>query len=67
MHAGGAYPDGLQALPRFLADAYVHPDGPGGLPGPRDMGVEPPRGVIAPHVDLHRGAPRVIAIDFTSV
>ena len=33
VHAGGAYPDGLDTLPRMLADAYVHPDGPGSLPG----------------------------------
>jgi hypothetical protein len=57
VHAGGAYPDGLDELPPFLANADVHPDGPGSLPGSRDTAVDPPRGVIAPHVDLHRGAP----------
>ena len=59
VHAGGAYPDGLDTLPRMLADAYVHPDGPGSLPAPRDPTTArpAPRGVIAPHVDLHRGAP----------
>src|SRR6185312_15792582 len=57
VHAGGAYPDGVDELPRFLAAGYVHPDGPGSLPGPRDVMVDPPRGLIAPHVDLHRGAP----------
>lgn len=55
VHAGGAYPDGVDELPRFLADGYTA--GPGGLPAPRDPTLAPPRGVIAPHVDLHRGAP----------
>jgi MEMO1 family protein len=57
VHAGGAYSDGADELPRMLADGYVHYDGPGALPGPRDIRLAPPRGVIAPHVDLHRGAP----------
>ncbi len=56
-HAGGAYPDGLEELPRSLAAAYVHPDGPGALPGSRSATAAPVRAVIAPHVDLHRGAP----------
>jgi AmmeMemoRadiSam system protein B len=57
VHAGGAYPDGAEDLPRMLADGYLHDDGPGALPGPRDSALAPPRGLIAPHVDLHRGAP----------
>jgi AmmeMemoRadiSam system protein B len=57
VHAGGAYPDGLAELPQFLAAGYLHPDGPGALPGPRDPTAPPLRGVVAPHVDLHRGAP----------
>jgi AmmeMemoRadiSam system protein B len=57
VHAGGAYPDGADALPRTLADGYLHADGPGALPGPRLASMAPPRGVIVPHVDLHRGAP----------
>ena len=50
VHAGGAYPDGLDTLPRMLADGYVHADGPGSLPAPRDPTRRPPapRGVIAP-------------------
>jgi AmmeMemoRadiSam system protein B len=54
-HAGGAYPDGVDELPKTLAAGYLHADGPGKPPGPR--GVAPVRAVIAPHVDLHRGAP----------
>jgi MEMO1 family protein len=57
VHAGGAYPDDVGQLAKMLADAYVHADGPGALPGRRDITVAPPRGLIAPHVDLHRGAP----------
>ncbi len=57
VHAGGAYPDSLAELPPFLAAGYLHADGPGALPAARDPSAAPPRGVIAPHVDLHRGAP----------
>jgi len=57
VHAGGAYPDGLGELPRMLAAAHLDMDGPGALPGARQTGTAPLRGVIAPHVDLHRGAP----------
>lgn len=57
VHAGGAYPDDLVELPRFLAAGFLHPDGPGRLPGERDSAIAPPRGAIVPHVDLHRGAP----------
>jgi AmmeMemoRadiSam system protein B len=57
IHAGGAYPDGLDELPRFLAEGYLHPDGPGALPAARSPDAVGLRGVIAPHVDLHRGAP----------
>jgi AmmeMemoRadiSam system protein B len=54
-HAGGAYPDGVEELPRALEAGYLHTDGPGKLPGKR--GLKPLRAAIAPHVDLHRGAP----------
>ncbi len=56
VHAGGAYAGKPKELKEQLAAAYVDPDGPGGLPGPRTA-QPPPKGVIAPHVDLHRGAP----------
>src|SRR6266700_1760176 len=35
VHAGGAYPAGTDELPKTLAAAYVHPDGPGALPQKR--------------------------------
>jgi len=57
IHAGGAYPDGLEALPRALAAGYLHGEGPSALPAQRAAGATPLRAVIAPHVDLHRGAP----------
>src|SRR6266851_4577023 len=58
VHAGGAYPDGLEELPRMLASAYLDGDGPGALAATRSGSTTAPlRGVIAPHVDLHRGAP----------
>jgi MEMO1 family protein len=57
-HAGGAYPDGLDELPRMLAAGFRDSDGPGDLPAKLDGNARPPlRAIIAPHVDLHRGAP----------
>jgi AmmeMemoRadiSam system protein B len=56
VHAGGAYSADPLELPRMLADGYLHVDGPGVLPGRRTT-TQAPRGVIAPHVDLRRGAP----------
>lgn len=56
-HAGGAYAGDADALAAQLAAGYVHPDGPGSLPARRSSSAEPLRAVIAPHVDLHRGAP----------
>jgi AmmeMemoRadiSam system protein B len=57
IHAGGAYPEGLEALPEMLAAAHLDADGPGVLPITGPLKTAPIRGVIAPHVDLNRGAP----------
>jgi MEMO1 family protein len=57
IHAGGAYPADIDELPRTLAVGFMHADGPGGLPGARGTDAAPLRAAIAPHVDLHRGAP----------
>jgi AmmeMemoRadiSam system protein B len=57
VHAGGAYPDGPLALPDFLEAGYLDDDGPGALPDRRASDATPIRAAIAPHVDLHRGAP----------
>jgi len=57
IHAGGAYADGVQELADMLAAGYLHADGPGSLPGQRAAHASMLRAAIAPHVDLHRGAP----------
>jgi MEMO1 family protein len=57
VHAGGAYAGTPQELAQMLADGYLDADGPGSLPRERDVSAPPPRALIAPHVDLHRGAP----------
>ncbi|MBV9543144.1 MAG: AmmeMemoRadiSam system protein B [Chloroflexi bacterium] len=57
VHAAGAYPAGATELARMLAKGYLDAVGPGELPRPRQPGTPTPRAIIAPHVDLHRGAP----------
>lgn len=58
VHAGGSYPADTSTLPAFLAAGYLDRAGPGALPGTRPLAARPPpRAIIAPHVDLHRGAP----------
>jgi AmmeMemoRadiSam system protein B len=57
VHAGGAYADDPSALAEMLAAGYLDADGPGALPGARPADAAPLRALIAPHVDLHRGAP----------
>ncbi len=56
-HAGGAYagePEGLRAQVR---QCFEHPEGPGGH-GPILISGSPPlRGLLAPHIDFHRGGP----------
>ncbi|PYV14693.1 MAG: AmmeMemoRadiSam system protein B, partial [Acidobacteria bacterium] len=54
-HAGGAYAGSAEELRRQIDGFFVHPDGPGreapSVPRP------PLRGLIAPHIDFHRGGP----------
>ena len=57
VHAGGAYAGTPQALAKQLAAGYTHPEGPGNLPAARSADAPAMRAIIAPHVDLHRGAP----------
>lgn len=52
-HAGGAYPSDPVELRIFLDRQYLAPGGPGDAPGPSRRA--PLRGLIAPHIDLHRG------------
>jgi AmmeMemoRadiSam system protein B len=56
VHAGGAYAGGPDELERMVAAGYLHRDGPHALPGANGAAPAPPRAIIAPHVDLHRGA-----------
>jgi AmmeMemoRadiSam system protein B len=57
VHAGGAYAGTPSALGDMLAAGYRHAAGPGTLPATRTPDAKPLRAAIAPHVDLHRGAP----------
>lgn len=57
VHAGGAYAGDPRELTKQLAAGYRHAGGPGSPPAPPDASAAPPRAIIAPHVDLHRGAP----------
>jgi AmmeMemoRadiSam system protein B len=55
-HAGGAYAGDPAALRAAMDGFFDHPDGPG--PAPLDASAGPPvRGLIAPHIDFHRGGP----------
>ena len=53
VHAGGAYPGEPDALRDFLRAQYTRDGGPGRLPGPVTRPAR--RGLVAPHIDLHRG------------
>lgn len=54
-HAGGAYPGDPEELRAFLDGLYRHPQGPGAPPD--GVAPEPLVGLIAPHIDFHRGGP----------
>jgi AmmeMemoRadiSam system protein B len=54
-HAGFAYEGSEPALRRQLDGFYTCPEGPGPIAGP-DLS-QPLRGLIAPHIDFHRGGP----------
>ncbi len=58
-HAGGAYPADADELRRTMDEFFTHENGPGPIApgGPRDEPVSPVRGIIAPHIDYHRGGP----------
>lgn len=57
VHAGGAYAGTPGALRQQLTAGYTDTDGPGAAPSRRASDAQPMRAIIAPHVDLHRGAP----------
>ncbi len=55
-HAGGAYPDEPDALTRTMDGFFTHTAGPGQI----DLtaaATPAVRGLIAPHIDYHRGGP----------
>ncbi|HEY1293422.1 MAG TPA: AmmeMemoRadiSam system protein B [Chloroflexota bacterium] len=54
-HAGGAYAGTPRELRRQLDAGYLDAEGPGSPPGSSQAPFI--RAAIAPHVDLHRGAP----------
>jgi MEMO1 family protein len=54
-HAGGAYAGDADALRGQIDGFFVHPEGPG-LPA-RRAAPQRLRGLIAPHIDFHRGGP----------
>jgi hypothetical protein len=53
-HAGGAYAGEPGALAAQIDGFFSHPDGPG---AETDPDGPPLRGLIAPHIDFHRGGP----------
>jgi len=56
VHAG-SYSSNPEDLAGLLEAGYLHGDGPRAVPDRQDGGAAPVRAAIAPHVDLHRGAP----------
>jgi AmmeMemoRadiSam system protein B len=54
VHAGQAYAGEAAALASQLDGFFVHPEGPGRPDAPRAPAL---RGLIAPHIDFHRGGP----------
>jgi MEMO1 family protein len=55
-HAGGAYAGDAADLRGMLEGFFTPPDGPGPIDSARAAEPEV-RGVIAPHIDYHRGGP----------
>jgi MEMO1 family protein len=53
-HAGGAYPDDPAKLRASMNAFFTPPAGPGAVGPFRGGGL---RGLIAPHIDFHRGGP----------
>jgi MEMO1 family protein len=63
-HAGGAYAEDPQALRAQLAETFTADGGPGLIEAsrPTEKNICPPgnkilRGILSPHIDLHRGGP----------
>lgn len=56
-HAGGAYAGEGDALRRQIDAFFAHPDGPGAIAAPGPRPAAGLRGLVAPHIDFHRGGP----------
>jgi MEMO1 family protein len=56
VHAGAAYARDPEALQAQIDAFWVRPEGPGS-PGAGAARDSPLRGLIAPHIDFHRGGP----------
>ena len=56
-HAGGAYAGQPEALHAQIAGFFAHPDGPGAATTPAPSAGPALAGLIAPHIDFHRGGP----------
>jgi len=56
-HAGGAYAGQADALRAQIAGFFAHPDGPRAGTTPSPAVETPLAGLIAPHIDFHRGGP----------
>jgi AmmeMemoRadiSam system protein B len=54
-HAGGAYPAEPEALRAAMDAFFAPPEGPGAANG--RTAAPPLHGIIAPHIDFHRGGP----------
>jgi AmmeMemoRadiSam system protein B len=54
VHAGQAYAGEPAALAEQLDGFFVHAEGPGAIGPARPPGL---RGLVAPHIDFHRGGP----------
>jgi hypothetical protein len=54
-HAGGAYAGDAAQLTEQIGGFFVHADGPGAPEAPAGAGTL--RGLLAPHIDFHRGGP----------
>jgi len=58
VHAGGAYAGEADALAAQIDGFFVHPEGPGAPKNPATGGSSATlRGLVAPHIDFHRGGP----------
>jgi len=56
-HAGGAYPGDPAALRAAMDGFFSSPDGPGAIEATGSSGGPAVRGLVAPHIDFHRGGP----------